>query len=128
VFNVEVIALDVIHRVSTPADLAKVLASRVGGGNHFQIAAAAPAYPMLDVLVQDQYAVVHYFPSDAIAGDQAVSTLTDAPAEVEFPHSDLGEPLSMPGSVLIDVATANACVEQFAETLSRPTVVEWTEL
>jgi Immunity protein Imm1 len=124
VFELEVIALDVIHRVSTPADLAEVLRYRIGGGNHFEVAVTASAYPMLDVLVQDQYAVVHYWSMEGIAGDQAVSTLTDAPAEIEFSHSDV----LMPGSVVIDVETANACVEQFAETLSRPTVVEWTKL
>ena len=118
------IASDVIHRVSTPADLAEVLGYRIGGGNHFEIAVTASTYPMLDVLVQDQYAVVHYWSREGIAGDQAASTLTDAPAEIEFPHSDV----LMPGSSVIDVATANACVVQFAETLSRPTVVEWTEL
>jgi hypothetical protein len=124
VFELEVIALDVIHRVSTPADLAEVLRYRIGGGNHFEVAVTASAYPMLDVLVQDQYAVVHYWSMEGIAGDQAVSTLTDAPVEIEFSHSDV----LMPGSVVIDVETANACVEQFAETLSRPTVVEWTKL
>ena len=123
-FELEVIALDVIHRVSTPADLAEVLRYRIGGGNHFEVAVTASAYPMLDVLVQDQYAVVHYWSREGIAGDQAVSTLKDGPAEIEFPHCDV----SMPGSSVIDVETANACVEQFAETLSRPTVVEWTEL
>ena len=123
-FELEVIASDVIHRVSTPADLAEVLAYRIGGGNHFEVAVTASAYPMLDVLVQDQYAVVHYWSREGIAGDQAVSTLTDDPAEVEFSHSDV----LVPGSVVIDVETANACVQQFAETLSRPTVVEWAEL
>ena len=118
------IASDVIHRVSTPAGLAEVLGHRIGGGNHFEVAVTASAYPMLDVLVQDQYAVVHYWSREGIAGDQAVSTLTDAPAEVEFSHSDV----SVPGSVVIPVATAYACVEQFATTLTRRTVVEWAEL
>ena len=123
-FALEVIALDVIHRVSTPAGLAEVLGYRIGGGNHFEVAVTASAYPMLDVLVQDQYAVVRYWSREGIAGDQAVSTLTDGPVEIEFPLRDV----LMPGSVVIDVETANACVEQFAETLSRPTVVAWTEL
>ena len=117
------IASDVIYRVSTPADLAEVLGYRIGG-NHFEVAVMASTYPMLDVLVQDQYAVVHYWSREGVAGDQAASTLIDAPAEIEFLHRDV----LMPGSSVIDVATANACVVQFAETLSRPTVVDWTEL
>jgi len=44
--------------------------------------------------------------------------------EWDIAHSDV----RVPGSVVIAVETANACVEQFAETLSRPTVVEWVEL
>jgi hypothetical protein len=124
VFELQVIASDVIHAVSTPADLAEVLGKGIGGGNHFEVAVTASAYPMLDVLVQDQYALVHYWSREGISGDQAVSTLTDAPAEVEFSHSDV----RVTGTVVIAVDPAHACVEQFAETLSRPTVVEWAEL
>ncbi len=45
-----------------------------------------------------------------------------------FPHSRSGETITMPCSVLVDTATAVACVEQFAQTLSRPTVVAWIAL
>ena len=124
----EVIVLDEPRTVSTPGELAEVLESRTNDGNHFEIASLTSAFPMLDVMVRDQHAVVHFFPREGVAGDQAVSNIVDPPDEVNFPHSALGETISMPGSVLVDVATAVACVMQFAETLERPTLVDWIEL
>ena len=124
----EVIALDEPRTVSTPAELAEVIASRTAGGNHFEIASATAPYPLLDVLVRDPYAVLHYFAREGEAGNQAASNVADPPDEVDFPQSGSGDTISMPGSVLVDVATAAACVEQFADTLARPTVVEWIGL
>ena len=83
---------------------------------------------MLDVVVREPYAVVHYFAREGASGHQAESTVADAPEEVTFPHSRSGETITMPCSVLVDTATAVACVEQFAQTLSRPTVVAWIAL
>jgi len=126
--ELEVIVLDEPRTVSTPRELAEVIGSRVDGGNHFMIASATSACPMLDLLVRDQYAVLHYFAREGVAGDQAASNLADPPDEVDFPHSSSGDTMSMPGSALIDVRTADSCVEQFAETLARPTLVDWIEL
>lgn len=123
----DVIVLDVTYTVSTPEELAEVLRARVDGGNHFEIASPTALHPMLDVLVRGPYAVVHYFDGEG-AGDQADGVVADPPDEVEFPFSSRGETLSMPGSVLIDVDTAVDCIEQFAETLSRPTAVGWIVL
>jgi hypothetical protein len=128
VHELEVIALDEPRTVSTPGELAEVIGSRINGGNHFEIASPTSAFPMLDVMVRDQHAVVHFFLLEGVAGDQAVSNLVDPPDEVKFPHSAFGETISMPGSVLVDEATAVACVMEFAETLARPTLVDWIEL
>ncbi len=126
--ELEVIALDEPRTVSTPGELAELIGLRIDGGNHFQIAAPDANFPMLDLMVRDPYAVVHYFPREGVAGDQAACNVADPPDEVEFPHSALGDTISMPGSVLVDVATATACAEQFAETRERPTLVDWIEL
>jgi len=83
--ELEVIVLDEPRTVSTPGELAEVIGSRVDGGNHFMIASATCAYPMLDLLVRDQYAVLHYFAREGVAGDQAASNLADPPDEVELP-------------------------------------------
>ena len=128
VHELEVVVLDKPRTVTTSKGLAEVIASRIGGGIHFQISSATAPFPMLDVLVQEPYAVVHWFPRDGDAGAQARSDVAEPPEELTFPHSALGDGITMPGSVLIEVATAEACVEQFADTLSRPTLVDWIEM
>ncbi len=92
------------------------------------IASASAPFPMLDLLVRDQYAVLHYFAREGAAGYQAASNAVDPPDNVDFPHSSSRDTMSMPGWVLIDVGTADACVDQFARTLARPTLVDWIEL
>jgi Immunity protein Imm1 len=126
--ELEVVVLDEPRTVTTADELSEVIASRIAGGSHFEISSATARYPMLDVLVQEPYAVVHWFPRDGDAGAQACSDVAEPPEEVAFPHSALGDRITMPGSVLIEVATAEACVEQFAATLSRPTLVDWIEM
>jgi hypothetical protein len=126
--ELEVIALDEPHRVATHDELADMLRQRTDGGNHFMIAAADAPYPMLDLMIRGDYAVLDFFPRDGEAGSQAVSNLADAPGEVEFPDNSLGEAIPMPGAVLIDAGTAGRCVEQFAEMLSRPSLVDWLDL
>jgi hypothetical protein len=128
VHELEVIVLDEPRTVTTSDVLAALIATRIEGGNHFQISSATAPFPMLDVLVQEPYAVVHWFPRDGDAGAQACSDVAEPPQEVVFPLSALGDGITMPGSVLIEVATAEACVEQFADTLSRPTLVDWIEM
>lgn len=125
-YELDVFALGGQHVVSTGRDLAEALSSRVDNGNHFEIASTTSTWPLLDLLVRDSYVSIHYFPGDGMAGDQAVSNVTDAPDEVDFPHQS--GPVTLPGSVLVDLETAVACVEQFAETLARPTLVEWITL
>jgi hypothetical protein len=128
VHELEVFVLDERRVVSTPHQLAEAIASRIEGGTHLQISSVTSPYPMIDLLVRDPYAVIHYWSHEGVAGDQADSRVADPPEEVEFPHSSLGDTITMPGSVLVDVRTAVVCVEQFAQTLSRPTIVDWTEL
>lgn len=128
VHQLEVFVLDERRTVSMLSELAEVIASRVDGGTHFEIATASSSFPMLDVMVRDPYAVVHYFAHDGATGDQAASNIVEPPEAVTFPHGALGATITMPGSVLVDAATAMACVVQFAQTLSRPTLVGWIEL
>lgn len=121
----DVEALDGSHHVSTREELAELLTTRVDGGNHFEIASSTSPYPMLDLLVAGPVAAVHYFAAEGEMPEQAAGNLADPPDEVEFPHSDH---TTLIGTVLLDVATAMVCAEQFAETLRRPTNVEWVEL
>jgi hypothetical protein len=126
--ELEVTVLDESRTVSTAGELGKAMGQRVNGGNHWMISSPVSPYPMLDVLVQDEYAALHYFVIEGNAGDQALPNLIDPPDEVQFPHSSQGDTIALPGSVLIDATTAQQCVHQFAETLARPTLVAWTAL
>ena len=83
--QLEVFVLDERRTASTPSELAEVIASRIDGGNHFEIASASAGFPMLDVLVRDPYAVVHYFTVDGAAGDQAASNVVGPPAPCSCP-------------------------------------------
>lgn len=114
--------------VSTPSELADAITRRFDGANHYMIASVDAAFPMLDIMLRDEYAVIHYFESEGVAGDQSVSNVADPPDDVAFPENLTGASLSMPGSVVIDVATATRCVEQYAENLARPTRITWLEL
>ena len=126
--ELQVFVLDDRHIVSTPGELSELMAVRIEGGNHFEMAPLGSLYPMLDLLVRDPYAVMHFWPHEGVAGDQADASVAGAPEEVEFPHSRTGETITMPASVLVDLETALACVEQFAHNLARPTLVDWIEL
>jgi hypothetical protein len=126
--SINVIDLEGSRTVATADDLAGALARRINGSNHFLLSGVGANYPLLDVLVRDDLAMVHYFASEGAAGSQSVSTRDDLPEEVEFPENMTGEPVPMPASVVIDARTAIRCIEQFAETLSRPTLIDWVEL
>jgi hypothetical protein len=71
-----------------------------------------------------QGGIAHYWVHEGLAGDHARRSVVDAPEEVEFLHSSAGDTITMPGSVLVMVNTAMACVEEFAQTLSQPTLVD----
>lgn len=114
--------------VSTPSELADAIKRRFDGANHYMIASVDAAFPMLDIMLRDEYAVIHYFESEGVAGDQSVSNAADPPDDVAFPENLTGASLSMPGSVVIEASAAIGCVEQFAQDLARPTVIHWREL
>ncbi len=125
----EVIVLDEPRTVTTRGELAEVIASRVDGGNHFEIASATSR--VSDARRAGTGPVRRgplLRPTRARPATKPTVEVADAPDEVDFPQSGSGETITMPGSVLVDVATAVECVEQFAETLDRPTSVEWIGL
>jgi hypothetical protein len=126
--NLTITDLEGTHPVSTPDELAAVLAHRRRGANHFLISSPDADYPQLDVIVRDDVALLHYFPAEGLAGDQSRSDLPGAPELVEFPENLTGEVIQVPGSAVVDAATAIRCVEEFAERLARPTLIGWLEL
>ena len=56
------------QEASSAEQLHLALSRRFDGGNHFEIAAFDRTYPMLDLMVIDNLAVVHYFAAEGNAG------------------------------------------------------------
>ena len=86
----EVTGLDGTRIVETPGELAAALTPRSRGGNHFMISTVGVNYPMLDVLIQDDAAVIHYFPAEGSAGHQSYSKRVDLPRRGGVPRQPHG--------------------------------------
>ena len=61
-FSVEQDDFEGRQEASSAEQLHLALSRRFDGGNHFEIAAFGRTYPMLDLMVSDDLAVVHYLP------------------------------------------------------------------
>ena len=81
----------------------------------------------MTLMVQDDFAVLHYFGSADDGGSQSRGNLHAVPTVVEFPDP-AGSELTLPGTAVIDLVTAERCVTAFAATLSRPDLVDWLQL
>lgn len=116
------------HELITTADaLTIVLRHRTGGGNHFEIAPSPVSYPLLTMLVQDDFAILHFFGLPGDGGWQSRGNLHAVPDVVEFPDP-AGSVLALPGVAVIDVITAERCVAAFAPSFARPEFVDWMRL
>lgn len=124
----DVYVLDELQRVADPEALAALVTTTAQAGGHLEIAVADTSYPMLDLLVRGELAVVHFFPSDGDVPVQASGNVEDAPEEVDFPSNATGEVITMPGSTTISLPAAVRCAVEFAETRQRPTSILWEEL
>lgn len=126
--TLDVYVLDEQHTVADAAALAVLIASVAPAGSHLEIAAEGSPYPMLDLLVRGDLAVVHYFAHDGGVPTQASEPVGNAPDEVDFPTNATREVITMPGSTAVSLAAAVRCASEFAEALQRPTSVGWEEL
>ena len=124
--------LDVFHLtgqelVTTTEALVAIVRRRTDGGSHVEIAAHPAAHPLMTLIVQDSFAVLHYFGSVDDPGWQSRGNLPAVPAVVEFPDPT-GSVMTLPGAAAIDLVTAERCVTAFAASLSRPELLEWMRL
>ena len=72
---------------SSAEQLHLALNRRFDGGNHFEIAAFGRTYPMLDLMVSGDLAVIHYFAVEGNAGAQSIGDLGHVAETVEFPEN-----------------------------------------
>lgn len=80
-------------------------------------------YPCLAILVNGEYACVHYFLNDQGEMWQAVG---DGEKDVVFLSG--GERSEMPADAVVSLERALECTKQFYETEERPDCIEWREL
>jgi len=127
IHRVDVFHLSGQELVTTAEALATIVRRRTAGGSHLEIAPHPSSHPLMTLIVQDSFAVLHYFGSVDDPGWQSRGNLHAVPAVVEFPDPT-GSVMTLPGAAVIDLVTAERCVTAFAESLSRPGLVEWMRL
>jgi hypothetical protein len=127
IHRVDVFHLTGQELVTTAEALATVVRQRTDGGSHLEIAPHPSSHPLMTLIVQDSFAVLHFFGSVDDPGWQSRGNLHAVRAVVEFPDPT-GSVMTLPGAAVIDLVTAERCVTAFAESLSRPELVEWMRL
>jgi Immunity protein Imm1 len=116
------------HVVSSPHDLASVLANRdAHDANSFWFSSVDAEYPCLAVMITGQFAVVHWFPAEGNAGHQSLGD-DAATGEVPFIENEQGAAMWLPRSAAVGIELALRCVEQFVVDFERPSAVSWFEL
>ena len=80
-------------------------------------------YPCLSILINGNYACVHYFLDDE--GDMWQS-VGDGDKDVTFVIN--GGKSDLPADSVIPLEKAIECARQFYDTLDKPTCLEWREL
>lgn len=82
------------------------------------------SYPCLAILVNGNFACIHYFSNDS--GDMWQSV---GYCEQDVTFKATGEaPSTMPGNCVISLDTAIKCMEEFFDTHKRPNCIVWREL
>ena len=80
-------------------------------------------YPCLAVLINGNYACVHYFLNDE--GDMWQSV---GYGEKDISFVSNGDSVDMPANSIISLGKALECAKQFFYTSEKPTCIEWREL
>lgn len=88
------------------------------------ISRTANSYPCLAILVNGNFACVHYFLNDSGAIWQSVGNYHN---EITFAVNG-EEPSLMPGECVISLDRAIECMNLFFDTCNRPDCIEWREL
>lgn len=88
------------------------------------ISKKANEYPCLAILINGNYACVHYFLNDS--GD-IWQSVGDYEKEIAFAANG-GVPDFMPGDCVISLDKAIDCTNLFFDTNKRPDCIEWREL
>ena len=123
----EIFSLAGSRHVATSEELALALRERSRGANHFEISPSPPRFPILTLMVNGDYAVLHYFSSADDIGAQSRANLHAVPSVVDFPDPG-GAVVTLSGSAVVDVVSAERCAVEFVTSWDRPAGVEWRVL
>ena len=116
------------QEASSAEELHQALSRRFDGGNHFEIAALDRTYPLLDLMVSGDVAVVHHFAAESHAVAQSIGDLGNAGRPPSFLRTEPAPRSQCRGSTVVCMITAMRCAEEFSIDLQRPTAVNWFEL
>ncbi len=92
-------------------------------GDEIWVSSKEKPYPCLSILMKDQYTCVHYFENDE---GNVWQSCGDFNKEVIFLAG--GEGWTAPEYVIVPLEKAICCMEEFWDTLERPTCIEWEAL
>ena len=88
------------------------------------ISEEAGEFPCLAILINGNYACVHYFLEDE---DDVWQSVGSGDQDVDF-ISNGNEKSSMPADAVISLGEALLCAKQFYDTRQQPDCIEWREL
>lgn len=109
-------------------ELAKIIkcGSALPGGDEI-LMNGDDEYPYLSILVNGQYACVHYFAEK----DQDIciwQSYGDSDKEVTFFAGAGDAEWTAPEDTIVPLEAALKCMEEFYDTMNRPECIEWQEL
>lgn len=82
-------------------------------------------YPCLSILVNGQYACIHYFEEE---GGDMWQSYSDYDEEVTFLEGAGDREWTAPEDTIVSLEDALKCMEEFYDTMERPECIEWQEL
>lgn len=80
-------------------------------------------YPCLAILINGQFACMHYFENSSGTMFQSIGSNSRHIAFIAG-----GEEWEAPESSVVTLEEAIACIEEFCDTLKRPVCIQWQEL
>ena len=115
---------------TTIDELKNILNTRYGeNSNNFWIA-RNEKYPLLTILVKDEYANLTFFPGEDSSGFLSIGNELDLAKDdfTDFYVNTPTEIISVKNNFVIPFTTALKIAEEFFITLSKPSCIDWFEL
>jgi hypothetical protein len=97
--------------------------------NRFYLYNDDQAYPLLDLWVKDNMAVLYYFnQADEAPSISQSNEYLHLGERVSFHEDPNGEATGLPSSAIVSIKKAIMAAKEFSETKRIPTCIEWLDL